>query len=216
MYFLIIWSKFVPKSIHQIARYNIHQIARYHFPNYKIFQDLRGTHPPQIPPCAGSWCWRATKLSPTNVEDGSTPLITVYRLVGLSWLLAPSPICKTWLHYCIMPMCVRYRKVDIKMIIFCMTICPCFFSSFFQVKVDLLTSIIETTSSNKNNLIISFLQTSPLILFTGGQKSLGNIGREGQKSFTYNERGVKKVLIYQNWNFPVSPHQSIYEWSLIL
>ena len=63
-------SKFAPKSIHQIARFQLQK--------YEIFQLLRGAHPPQTPPCARKRSIGAD--APPNhphphVEDGSTPLI---------------------------------------------------------------------------------------------------------------------------------------------
>ena len=62
--------KMLPKSIHQIALFS--------FQNSKIFQLLRGAHPPSDTPLcaqARNWRWRATQSSPPpNVQNGSTPL----------------------------------------------------------------------------------------------------------------------------------------------
>ena len=51
--------KMLPKSIHQIAPFS--------FQNSKIFQLLRGAHPPSDTPLcaqARNWRWRATRSSP--------------------------------------------------------------------------------------------------------------------------------------------------------
>ena len=51
--------KMLPKSIHQIAPFS--------FQNSKIFQLLRGAHPPSVTPLcaqARNWRWRATQSSP--------------------------------------------------------------------------------------------------------------------------------------------------------
>ena len=46
-------SNFAPKSIHQIAWFQLEKC--------KIFQLLRGAHPPSDTPLARIWCWHATK-----------------------------------------------------------------------------------------------------------------------------------------------------------
>ena len=60
-------SKFVPKSIHQIARF--------HFQKYKIFQLLRGT--PPVRACT-QLALTGYQIAP-NVEDGSTPLKNINK-----------------------------------------------------------------------------------------------------------------------------------------
>ena len=50
---------------------------------------------------------------------------------------------------------------------------------------------LETTSSNKTNLVLSFFPTSLLKTLAGGQKSLGYVERVGQKVKGALEGGQK-------------------------
>ena len=163
--------------------------------NTKFSMQLRRGTSPQTSPCGRKRAVGADQIIPLNVEDGSMPLFTVSCCFVLITCPLPNiynlatPLCNA--HVC---------KVDIKMIIFCRTISPCFF-----VNIDYTRNDIE------NNLVLSFLQTSLLKNLTGGgvkkvqgtlkggvKKVLGSLKRGVKKVSGIVTGGVKKVLTYQN------------------
>ena len=73
----IIMTWILPRSIHQIARIQ--------YKNSKIFQLLRGAHPPSDTPLcaqARTWRWRATGKLPQSCPPGQQGLATPLALIG--------------------------------------------------------------------------------------------------------------------------------------